>query len=75
MIWMGTRCYDSVAGRFISPDPAGHAGSMDLYSYANGNPVVYCDPDGRFASAMYEKYIDFRSSSSMGRFVGKFIKS
>ncbi|HQU09301.1 MAG TPA: pre-toxin TG domain-containing protein [Opitutales bacterium] len=49
---MGTRYYNSDTARFISPDPYGHAGSIDLYSYANGNPVKYCDPDGRHASTM-----------------------
>jgi hypothetical protein len=36
------------AGRFISPDPKGHAVSLDLYSYANGDPANLLDPDGRF---------------------------
>ncbi|MBI5396095.1 MAG: RHS repeat-associated core domain-containing protein [Verrucomicrobia bacterium] len=40
--------YDPVAGRFLSPDPLGHEASMDLYSYANGDPVNFMDPDGRF---------------------------
>ena len=39
--------YDPVGGRFLSPDPLGHEMSMDLYSYANGDPVNFCDPDGR----------------------------
>ena len=45
---MGARLYDPRAGRFISTDPAGHDGSLTLYDYANGDPVNYCDPDGRF---------------------------
>jgi uncharacterized protein RhaS with RHS repeats len=55
LINMGARYYDPTVGRFISADPYGHGGSMDLYSYANGNPVFYCDPDGRYASALLEK--------------------
>ena len=35
-------------GEFLSPDPLGHAASMDLYSYCNGDPVNGLDPDGRF---------------------------
>jgi RHS repeat-associated protein len=54
LIWMGSRYYDSLSGRFISPDPYGHDGSLNLYDYAGGNPVVYCDPDGRFATPFYE---------------------
>ncbi|WOO39345.1 DUF6531 domain-containing protein [Rubellicoccus peritrichatus] len=46
-ICMGTRYYDPLAGRFMSPDPLGHAASMDLYSYANGDPINFVDPTGR----------------------------
>lgn len=46
--WQGARYYDPVAGRFLSPDPLGHEASMDLYSYANGDPINFMDPDGRF---------------------------
>jgi RHS repeat-associated protein len=44
---MGARYYDPVAGAFISTDPLGHAECMDLYSYADGDPVNYSDPTGR----------------------------
>jgi RHS repeat-associated protein len=54
---MGTRYYDPSGGRFISPDPYGHFGSLDLYSFANGNPVLYWDADGRFASPLYERIL------------------
>ncbi len=46
---MGARYYDPLAGRFLSPDPLGHAASMDLYSYANGDPINFVDPTGRAA--------------------------
>ncbi|MEO0510253.1 MAG: RHS repeat-associated core domain-containing protein [Verrucomicrobiota bacterium] len=46
-IHMGARCYDPVSGRFLSPDPLGHAESMDLYSFANGDPINFVDPTGR----------------------------
>src|SRR5882724_10954643 len=36
-----------MAGRFLTPDPLGHDASMDLYSFANGDPVNQFDPDGR----------------------------
>ena len=39
--------YDPTSGRFLSPDPLGHEASMDLYSYASGDPINFCDPDGR----------------------------
>ncbi|MEX0962285.1 MAG: RHS repeat-associated core domain-containing protein [Simkaniaceae bacterium] len=54
LILMGKRYYDPKAGRFISPDPVGHPICMDLYAYASGDPVNYFDPDGRFASNVYQ---------------------
>jgi hypothetical protein len=45
-IWMGARYYDPQGGRFISPDPLGHSASMDLYSFAHGDPINYLDPTG-----------------------------
>jgi len=50
---VGARYYEPISGRFISADPLGHETSMDLYSYANGDPINMADPDGRFASGIY----------------------
>ena len=51
---MGARYYDPQAGRFLSPDPVGFPAQLDLYAYANGDPVNYVDPEGCFKSLMYE---------------------
>ncbi len=48
LYWLGARYYDPVAGRFISCDPLGHDADPSLYAFANGDPVNYFDPDGRF---------------------------
>lgn len=53
LIWMGARYYDPQGGRFISPDPVGHPLCLDLYAYADGDPVNNFDPDGRFKSPIY----------------------
>ncbi|MGC9944001.1 MAG: RHS repeat-associated core domain-containing protein, partial [Verrucomicrobiota bacterium] len=45
---LGARYYDPLVGHFLSPDPLGHAGSMDLHSFCNGDPVNCFDPTGRF---------------------------
>jgi RHS repeat-associated protein len=45
--YMGARYYAPDSGTFLSCDPLGHAASMDLYNYADGDPVNGFDPDGR----------------------------
>ncbi len=49
-VHMGARPYDPQSGRFLSPDPLGHEASMDLYNYANGDPINLVDPTGRGAN-------------------------
>ncbi len=52
--YMGARYYEPNSGRFLSADPLGQAGSLDLYSYCNGDPVNGLDPDGRFGKQVDE---------------------
>ena len=54
LIWLGARHYDPIGGRFLSPDPISHPICLDLYAYANGDPINYCDMDGRFSCATYD---------------------
>ncbi|MEI8365576.1 MAG: DUF6531 domain-containing protein [Parachlamydiaceae bacterium] len=53
-IWLGARYYNPYGGRFLSPDPISHPTCLDLYAYANGDPINNIDPDGRFASYAYQ---------------------
>ena len=64
--YMGTRYYDPINGRFLSPDPLGHSSSLGLYDYCNGDPVNGLDPDGRCvkkteaaASYLGNKYVNY----------------
>jgi len=59
LVNMGARYYHPASGRFISPDPYGHTGSLDLYNYAGGDPANYFDPDGRLLMASAGKVRDF----------------
>ncbi|MCL1920731.1 MAG: RHS repeat-associated core domain-containing protein [Kiritimatiellaeota bacterium] len=40
------RVYSATLNRFLSADPLGLAGGLNLYMYGEGNPVAYMDPLG-----------------------------
>jgi len=40
------RYYDPMEGRFISKDPIGYQGGINVYAYAHNNPLRYVDPKG-----------------------------
>lgn len=58
MIYMHARFYDPYTGRFLSADPKsilmGNNYSFNKYLYANGNPLMYFDPDGRAPSPLFQ---------------------
>ena len=46
------RYYDPDTGRYLSPDPIGLEGGLNLYAYVENDPVDLVDPEGlRFAEA------------------------
>jgi RHS repeat-associated protein len=46
LMYRRNRYYDPASGRFTQEDPIGLAGGLNLYGYANGDPVNYSDPFG-----------------------------
>lgn len=44
LYYFGARWYDPELGLWIAPDPAGDG--YNAYSYVNGNPILYLDPNG-----------------------------
>jgi RHS repeat-associated protein len=45
-VYLRNRYYDPLTGRFTQEDPIGLAGGVNLYGFANGDPVTYSDPYG-----------------------------
>jgi RHS repeat-associated protein len=41
------RAYDPTDARWLNRDPFGELGGLNLYAYAEGDPVLYRDPEGR----------------------------
>ena len=76
-VQQGLRAYDPQVGRWLSPDPVGHAGSLSLYDYCDNDPLNVFDPDGRFGKGVgggavkgdYYKPTNF--AQGLGQFVGQ----
>lgn len=46
LIYMRNRYYDPGSGRFTQEDPIGLAGGLNVYGFAQGDPVNFSDPFG-----------------------------
>ncbi|MGH7645053.1 MAG: RHS repeat-associated core domain-containing protein, partial [Gemmatimonadales bacterium] len=45
-LYRRARAYDPATGRFTQEDPIGPAGGVNLYGFADGDPLNYSDPFG-----------------------------
>jgi RHS repeat-associated protein len=52
LLYRRNRYYDPSTGRFTQEDPIGLAGGLNLYGFANGDPVSYSDPYGLRADSV-----------------------
>ena len=64
------RDYDPSTGRYIQPDPIGLRGGINLFAYANGNPVRFTDPNGKVAVNPVTGAIAGTIGGGLGAFVG-----
>ena len=53
LIYYRARWYDQQQGRFISEDPIGFEGGINLYNYVSNNPVSSIDPWGLYDSESF----------------------
>jgi RHS repeat-associated protein len=52
LFYYRARYFDPTIGRFISEDPIGLKGGINIYRYANNNPVFYIDPSGELGEIL-----------------------
>ncbi len=67
LIYCMNRFYDPNIGRWISRDPAGLDGGLNVYEYCEDNPIMEVDPDGLDSFQIREAII-FRDNQGVARF-------
>jgi RHS repeat-associated protein len=55
LYYLRARYYDPQLGRFLSEDPAGIAGGLDLYTFVGDDPVNRTDPSGLGGECAYNE--------------------
>ncbi|MDX2182609.1 MAG: RHS repeat-associated core domain-containing protein [Gemmatimonadaceae bacterium] len=57
LLYRRNRYVDPQSGRFTQQDPIGIAGGLNLYGFANGDPVNYADPFGLKCEARSSEHV------------------
>ncbi len=72
LLYRRNRYFDPASGRFTQEDPIGIAGGLNLYGFANGDPVNFSDPFGLCPWHDIECWEDKMWAASQGTgFVGR----
>ncbi|MCL5772914.1 MAG: DUF4329 domain-containing protein [Firmicutes bacterium] len=83
--YLRNRYYDAQAGRFITDDPIGFEGGLNLFAYCDNDPVNLIDPEGlrpgdKFPSEIAaakdaERYINKKSVEQNKEYAGWTVKN
>ena len=65
------RWYDPTLGRFLSEDPAGLAGGVNPYTFADNDPINGSDPSGLFSGGIFGR-IGSTICGKVCEFIGDF---
>jgi RHS repeat-associated protein len=61
------RYYDPSTGRYLTSDPIGQSGGINLYIYVKNNPLVNIDPTGTITIVVYGEYCGLGSKRPPGK--------
>lgn len=64
-LYYGYRYYMPSKGRWLSRDPIGEAGGLNLYGMVGNNPVNYVDPMGLWGERYRDFDIDYNADTGM----------
>ena len=56
LVLMTNRYYDPGTGRFLTRDPIGYGGGINLYGFVGNNPVTGADPEGTDGESLMGRF-------------------
>lgn len=66
LLFYRARYYDPLQKRFVSEDPLGVAGGLNLYGYVGGDPVSFVDPTGLYLETGWDVFNFSLGLASLG---------